>query len=444
MKIKRTVSWFLILVIICSILPGSMAEQQESPAISFGETKYLQDGFLYEPGDRSLVYYYDYASGLRMPLCTRPNCEHRPIEQMNFNDFHFSAAEMMNETPSLCYAARLAFASELSGYVLYDRKLYFFPSFYEDPQPGTNTLPLYASEVDGETRLLTDLGYLFPANVEPMARDMLAYNGFLYIQVALVDNPSWKENESTKEVLPGTIQLIKCSMDTGEASVLGTFYAESCSVFLIGLYDDVLYYEISTANGMEPAETEWDYVKDMRSKTRYSALGIDVKTGEKVIPDQRLCDRTLVHGDGFDIVRDGILYCIVPSETKADKTALFLGYDLNKHETVLEYTFEYDDSTDFYPYFVLTDEIVLAFSFDAGVFALRNLKTNEIKPLDIPGASIHGNEGQADWYDIFTSYFQTNPLILDHCYADGTTDKAYVTVEELLGSNPQIHDFTGE
>lgn len=439
---KRFGCWFLILTMLCGILPVAMADTPESPVITFGEVKRLQDGFLYEPGDRSLVYYYDYASGQRMPLCTRPNCNHEPVEGPDLKDYHYSVAEFMNGNPSLCYAARFAFASSLNGYVLYNQKLYFFPAFYNDPKPGTNTLALYVSELEGETRLLTDLGYLFPGNVEPAIQETIAYDGYLYIQVRLRENTEWKGTEPV-EILPGTIQIIKCSMDSGEAFVLKSFYAENCDVHYFGLYDGILYYEVSTANGMEPTEDVWEYLKDVRQRTLYSVEGIDVATGEKVIPDQRLCDRSLVHGDGFDIVNEGVLYCIVPSKTKEDKSAVFLEYDLVRREIILEYTFNLEDS-DFPPYYVLSDDTVLGFKFKTGTFAIRNLKTGEIKPLSIPGASIEGNEGQTDWYDIFIEYFQTNMLLLDHCYADGTTDKAYITVEELLNeADPQMHDFIG-
>ncbi len=440
---KRFGCWFLILALLCSILPGAMADTPESPAVSFGEAKYLQDGFLYEPGDRSLVYYYDYASKQRVPLCTRPNCNHEPVEGPDLNDYHYSVAEFMNGNPSLCYAARFAFASSLYSYVLYNRKLYFFPAFYNDPKPGTNTLGLYVSEVDGETRLLTDLGYLFPGNVYPEAHEVIAYDGYLYIMIQVYQNPSWKGTEPV-EMLPGTIQLVKCSMETGEASVMETFYAENCQLFFFGLYNGVLYYEINTANGMEPTEDEWEYLKDTRKRTLYSVEGIDVATGEKVIPDQRLCDRNLHYGERFDIVKDGVLYSFVLPQSAEDNTALFLGYDLNERKNVLEYSFQYDDKEPFFPYWVLTDEIMLSFDFGTGRFARHNLKTGEIEPLSIPGASIEGNEGQTDWYDLYIQYFQTNPLVIDHCYADGTTDKAYITVEELLNeADPQMHDFIG-
>ena len=441
MSRKKIGLWILVLFVLCSILPGAMAEQADSPAISVGDVKYLQDGFLYEPGDRSLVYYYDFVSGIRMPLCTRPNCDHQPLSGIDLFTYE-TVQELMNDNPTECYAAKFAFASDLRGYVLYDGKLYFFPSFCPSPQPGTNTVPLYVSEVDGETRLFTDLGYLFPGQAEPEALETVAYDGYLYISFYTNEN-SAPEGAETSESVFESIHLVKCSMETGEASILKTYSAQSCKLDYFGLYDGVLYFKLSTADGMGPAETELDYMKDTRSKTRYSVLGIDVSTGEQVIPDQRLCDRTLDYGECFDIVKDGILYSIVLPASAEDPTALFLGYDLNKRENVLEYTFEYDDETDFYPYRVLSDEIMLTLSFDTGIFALRNLKTGEIQPLSIPGACCDGND-ETDWYDLFVKFFQTNPLIIDHCYADGTTDKAYITVEELLSGDPQIHDFIKE
>ena len=84
---------------------------------------------------------------------------------------------------------------------------------------------------------------------------------------------------------------------------------------------------------------------------------------------------------------------------------------------------------------------MLAFNYRTGTFSLYNLKNGEIKPLTIPGACINGNSGQKDWYDLFTAYFQTNPLIFDHRFSETEVDKAYITVEELMNSNPQMHDF---
>ena len=442
MNVKRICVWFMVLILLCGILPCALAEQPESPAISFGYAKYLQNGFLYEPFDGSTVRYYDYAAGTRRILCTRPDCDHRQVGNIDLNDYHYSVAEFMNENPSLCYAARVAFASQDNAYVMYGNKLYYFPSFYQESQPGTNTVPLYVSEVDGKTRLLTDLGYLFPGDCIPQPWEMLAYDGYLYIEVHLFENPDW-EGTGSSGILPGTIQLIKCSMDTGEASVLESFWSEYCDFHCFGLYDGILYYLISTASGMGPAETELDYMRDTRSKTRYSVQGINVSTGEKVIPDPKLCNRSMDYGEAFDIVRDGVLYSIILPETAEDNTALFLGYDLNRRETVLEYSFAYC-RTDYYPYRVLTDEIMLAFNFETGTFALQNLKTGEVRPLSIPGACIYGNEGQTDWYDIFTAYFQTDPLVLDHRFSETEVDKAYVTAEELLTGNPQIHDFTDQ
>lgn len=442
MKAKRICACFLVLIMVCGILPCALAEQPESPAISVGDVKYLQDGFLYEPGDRSLVYYYDYGSGFRMPLCTRPNCDHQPLIGVGLFTYE-TVPELMKDKQSSCYAAKFAFASDLYGYTLYDNKLYFFPSFCPGAEPGTNTVPLYVSEVDGETRLITDLGYLFPGDVEPEVMETTAYDGYLYtaFRVRRILSPEEAESE---EIFPEEIQLIKCSMTTGESSVLESFCAQSCELDFFGLFDGILYFKLSTADGMAPGQTQLDYMKDRRSKIRYSVLGINVKTGERVIPDQRLCDRNLNHGECFDIVRDEILYSIVLPASEEDPAALFLGYNLEKHENILEYAFTYDYETDFYPYRVLTDEIMLAFNYETGTFALRNLKNGEIIPLSFPGACINGNDGQTDWYDIFVKYFQTNPLVIDHCYSDGTTDKAYVTAEELLTGNPQIHDFTGQ
>ena len=445
MTAKRICAWLLVLTMLGGILPCALAEQPEGPAISTYDVSCTQNGFLYEPSVGTAVYYYDYAAGQRKALCSRPDCEHRPVGDIDQDAYHYSVPEFMNNNPSLCYAARFAYASSIGARIMYQDKLYFFLTFYNGFEMGLHAIPLCVSEPEGETRILTDLSLLFSETYGPWAVEALAYDGFLYYAFCLDEFPFPEENPAAPDPdLPyGSIQLVKCSMDTGEASVMETFSAESNEFHFLGLYDGVLYYLIRTANGMEPAETELDYLKEVRNKTHYSVQGINVKTGEKILPDPRLCDRTLLYGEAFDIVKDGILYSIILPETAEDNTALFLGYDLNRRETVLEYPFEYFD-TDFYPYRMLTDDIVLAFNFETGTFALRNLKTGEIRPLSIPGACINGNEGQTDWYDIFAANFQTDPLILDHRFSETEVDKAYVTAEELLAGNPQIHDFTGQ
>ena len=449
MNIRRICSLFLALAVLSGVLPGAMAETPESPAVSADGVIYMQEGVLYISPDGGIVYYCDYASGQRRPLCTRQDCDHRAAAGLNLGSFSYpSAAEFMNDASDLCYAARLAFtcmpyALSPNTCVMYENKVYFYAGFYPEPQPGTNTLPLYVSEVDGETRLLSDPGLLFSGAYDPVVLDVAAYDGYLYYLVFLFEKQLMEGVESIApdpDLPAGSWQLMKVSMTTGDASILETFRGENCEVNLIGLYDGILYCYFKTMNGLSSIGTEEEYRKELLSKTRYSVLGIDTATGRTVVPDRRLCGRTRENGEPFDIVKDGILYSIILPETAEDNTALFLGYDLKQRETVLEYPFEYTQ-TDYYPYRVLTDEIMLTLNFETGTFALRNLKTGEIRLLDIPGACINGNAGQTDWYDLFTAYFQTDPLVLDHCYADGTKTKAYITAGELLGDNPQMHEF---
>ena len=449
MNRKRIGSWLLALAVLCGILSGAAAEAPEGQVLCSYNAVYMENGFLYESFDRTMVYYYDFASGQRMPLCTRPNCDHRPVNERDPNSFHYSVAEFMNDNSSLCYAARLAYAGMFeNSMVLYDGKLYFFPLFYQDPPPGANTVPLYVSEVDGETRQLTDLGQLFSGAYDPYPTGVVAYDGCLYYLFYLYPKEpleGQKAIEPDPDLQPGSYQLVKCSMATGEASILETFYAESCDINLMGIYGGVLYYRINAANGLDlNLQDGREQADDTRNKCRYSVLGIDVNTGEKVMTDRRLCDRAMQKRDGYEIVRDGMLYSILPPDTPDNQDALFLKYDLNRRETVLEYSFKYDTESDYYPYRVLTDEVVLSFDFETGTFALQNLKTGEIKPLSIPGACIKGN-AEADWYDIFVEYIQTDPLILDHRFADTDLDKAYISVDELLNENdPQMHEFSRE
>ena len=443
MNMKRTCPWLTALVLLWAalqgLLPGALAEPAEGTVVSADGVRYAENGFLYEPGDRSLTYFYDLTTGSRRPLCARPDCDHRSLETDLFT--YGSVPEMMRENASRCFAAKAALACNPYGSVLYGGRLYFFPSFFPGPGPEANTLPLYVTEPEGEPRLLADPGALFPGSSVPQPWQMLAGDGELYMAFFMMDNPD-AEGNGPAECTPGSVQLVRCSMDTGEVSLLASFCSESNEFYFLGLYGGVLYYLVRTADGLAPAETEREYLEDRRSKTRYSVLGIDTATGGEVVPDPRLCGRTLDYGESFDIVKDGILYSILLPETAGDSTALFLAYDLERRETVLEYPFIYDMSDNFYPYRVLTEEIMLALNFETGEYALRNLKTGETRPLPIPGVCVYGNGGQADWYDINVAYFQTEPLVLDHCRADGSVDKACISIGELLGDSPRMHDFT--
>ena len=169
-------------------------------------------------------------------------------------------------------------------------------------------------------------------------------------------------------------------------------------------------------------------------------MGINTNDCQEMIPEPVLCDRMLTLCFTFDMVRDGILYSIIGDKDVED-SALLLVYDLYQQKVIREYPFRYDSQQDFYPYRVLTDELMLSFNYETGTFALRNMMTGDITPLPVPGICIYGNQGQSDWYDISAMNIQTDPIILDHVFSDGRTVKAYITIDELLDGNPQIHDY---
>ena len=230
MKANRICAGFLVLIMVCGILPCALAEQPESPSISVYDVFYTQNGFLYGTFDGSMIYYYDWTTGQRRLLCNRPGCDHKPAGEINPNDFHFSTEELMNGYTSLCYAAKFSYASSFMARAMYGNKLYFFPTFYDDTLSGTNPLPLYVSETDGETRMLTDLGCLFSEPYDPYAVEVLVHDGYLYYEILLYGKPVQEEEEAIdpEPGLPfGSIQLVRCSMDTGEATILETFSAES-------------------------------------------------------------------------------------------------------------------------------------------------------------------------------------------------------------------------
>lgn len=420
-----------------STCDSALAKGQDASAFYDYMSGYSEDGFLFTQND--LLCYFDYSTGLFLPVCTHPECKHT-LAGWN-SDEYASILDMLNDS-SVCFAARMGKASDMGmKHLQWKEKIYSLDCWI-DPVNETGEVCIYESTVDGETRLLASPGEMLPGNQQVSCGEFLISEGYMYFPV--VSAPfSWNIEEGQgADSITETVYLFQVSLVNGETAILHSVSAQKCSMILLGIVDDVLYYRLTAANGFVPLEQcesvdEWH--EGYQNKARSSILGISTKNRESITLDSRLCDRASSPlGFSFDTVKDGILYSI---NAASEDSAMILEYDLCQRKMRMEYPFRYESQKELYPYRVLTDEMVLAFDFETGEFALRNLKTGEIKTLAIPGICIHGNTNQTDWYDINGMNIQTDPIVLDHVFSDGRTVKAFITAEELLKNNPQIHDY---
>ncbi len=437
MKKIQTAAALLCVLVLCACSAG-LAENQETMAFYDFVTGYSGSGFL--TAQDGLLCYYDCSSGLALPMCTHPECQH--LRAGYSIDEYASTLELLNDA-DCCFAVKTGKGSDMGMMFLqWDEKINCLDCWM-DPFNETSEVCVYESEVDGGTKLLASPGELFSKGQEVSCNECVIHDGYMYFPAKAVPFSVNDGEETARSPATETVHLFRISLATGEAAILKTYTAQSCNVTLLGEYNGILYYVLDIADGFTPLEQcesvkEWH--REYQDRMRSSVLGISIKDGKEMIPDPRLCDRVRALSFTFDTVRDGILYSIFGD---GENPPLVLEYDFRQQKLVREYPLQYDSRKDLYPYRMLTDEITLAFDYETGTFALRNLKTGEIKELSIPGICINGNRDQTDWYDINSMDIQTDPIILDHVYADGRTVKAYITAAELLQDNPQVHDFTG-
>lgn len=123
-KKKLLISMFLILL----IMGGCNSEEQlpEEEIVFYDRFTLGKDGILY---CSDLLYITDYATGVTVPLCNRPNCAHEPFSSANKN--------------SQCNAA---FKDSVRAAFIYHDKLYIFVF------DGLNHTTVYMAESTGEGR----------------------------------------------------------------------------------------------------------------------------------------------------------------------------------------------------------------------------------------------------------------------------------------------------
>lgn len=449
MNMKKFLNQHLILFLLCGV-STAFAHEPEQPAHFDSWWGGMSQGGFLTPAVSELMYddygnpyyaeeafyWYDYETGIAVPLCSHLECNHtKPVAL--FDDRPL--LEKMNDT-SVCYAWRLS-GIPITGPVMYEGKMYGI-SCYPDLFSETHDVSIYEMELDGPTKLIASLGHLFSWEHCPECVELIIHDGCAYLNVAVTKNRNLdlERSEALGDVAPISI-IYKVSLDNGQTTELCRISAQTCSYSLMGLADDVLYFSQILADGYTPmneARSFDAWKAEYEGKLRHSLLGVNITTGEPVVLDDALCDITPAYGTIFDIIKEHCLYVIIPPQTDEEKFARFISYDLEKRICTVDYQFEYDDENAYSPYFVLTDTTMLAFNFETGEFALRNLQNGEITVLDIPGACIYGNEGE--YYDISSMNYQPELLLLIHYHADGRQTVSYITVDELL-NNGTPHDF---
>lgn len=448
-KLQFCLCFVLSLVLLCCI-STACALQSEQPALYdswWGGMSYsgilnpAVSGLMYDEFGNpyyteEALYWYDYATGCAVPLCSHLECNHaQPVAF--FDDRPF--LEKLNDT-SICYAWRLN-RVPMTGPVMYEGKLYGVSTF-PDLFGETHDVDVYEMELDGPARRVASLGHLFSWEQHPECVDFLIYDRFAYLNMTVVKNPDLdlERSEALGDVTPESV-LYKVSLDDGQITELCRISGQTCDYCLMGLVDGVLYFSQQIADGYasraEAASFE-AWKAEYEEKLRYSLLGVNTASGELVVLDEALCDMVCAYGSVFDIMKEGCLYAIIPPQTAEEKEACFVAYDLEKHARTAFEPFAYDASNAFAPYYVLTDTTVLAFNFETGEYALRNLQNGEITMLDMPGACIWGNDGE--YYDLSAVNAQPEVVLLTHYHADGSQSVAYITIEELL-NNGTPRDF---
>lgn len=445
---KKWFSLILVIAFFCCTTTG-FAEKNEQTARFDGCWNGMSQGGILRPSyelmydDYGNPYYssgsfhwYDYETGIALLTCSHLECSH--TQPVNLFDDR-PLLTKMNDT-SVCYAWRLS-GVPITGPVMYEGKMYGI-SCSPDLFTETHDVGIFEMELDGPTTQVASLGHLFSWEQYPECTDFLIYDGYAYLNVLVSKNRNLdiERSEAIGDVPPSSI-IYKVSLESGQITELCRINAQTCTYNLMGLVGDVLYFNQSIADGYTPMNESSSFdawKEEYERKLCYSLLGVDIVSGEMVVLSDTLINMTCVYGNIFDIVKDNCLYVIIPPQTAAENDARFVGYDLVKRTCTVDYSFQNDTKNMFHPYYVLTDTTMLAFNFETGEFALRNLQNGEITVLDMPGACINGNDGE--YYDISSVDYQPELLLLDHYHADGRRSVSYMTVEELL-NNGMPHDF---
>ncbi len=439
---KKELFPFLLLLILCVVLSSS-AETPDQIAFSTCDlVGYSAGGFTCMLD--GLVYYCDYTSGTYAPLCTHPECNHAVPDQKYMLEHYRNRMDIMDDR-SVCYAARLWLVGGSTIPLLYDGIIYFVTT-EQNYNTKSNRVSLWKSSIDGSTQTIPLPDKWFPWSDSPLCQEMIISDGVAFLNI--YSTPNSFSDDADSNPLEKCF-IIRVSLASGESELLYEATAQSGTLSLMGCIGENLYFSVEEANGF----TEMDFSRDpspeelhawaleYESKLLHSIMAVNTATGELITLDDRLHNMKRKFGWEFETVKGHTLYASRPPQSPGE-TALMLKFELPENKLILEYEYPYySGETLYYPYCVLTDDIVMDFCFEEGRFALHDLKTGEIRMLNIPGNCFQGNEEGADVYDPYVYHLQPDPIIMSHYWPDGRITMSYVYADDLLTGNPVIRDF---
>lgn len=248
MKKKLFVFLFLILLIMGGCKNEEQLPEEEIVFDFSGQFSLCKDGILYRCG---LLYITDYATGVTVPLCDKPNCAHKESGT--------------NENPQ-CNAV---FPGFINAAFLYHDKLYAFVL------DGLNHTIVYMAESTGEgRRKIAEADYI-------LAGQLKFQDGKLYFSA---QRESYQEDGSLRQEREAFIG----SFDTNSQSFENMTTPELGDINIIDITSREIFFRKVT------------YLDDEKKDFSAEYIAKNLETGE---------ERNFFEGE--DIVNHMVAYCIV-------------------------------------------------------------------------------------------------------------------------------------
>ena len=421
-----------IIIIVLLLLWGGTARAEEEVVYFSGYTCVSSD---YQVWSWDILTWFDYETGLVIPLCTKPDCkhEHRTPAASEADEESLTFGEKLTDDRQ-CYARR-TIGMETGPVLLWRDKIYLI-EWFPDVRAEQNTLAVWESTVDGPARKLADLGSLFPWEFLPESPAALIYDGTLFLSVTCKANPYISE-ETAVPPQEETAAVYCVDLATGEYRELLSLRGKHCSFNPLTAAEGVLYYSYSHTAPYEATadfhENRDVYQAELEANTVFGLKGIRVKTGEEVILDRRIAQMGLQDSmKNFDCNITGRKLCVLMNPAISGVTdgnkSVYEIIDLGSRE-ILQ-TGEgplLDYHNGFSPYCQLSDDKVLCYLFSKGEFSIYDFSTGETVPLPF-----HGYMGAAEGeetFDLSAETVQTEYIVFG---APNGQEKAYLTRQMLL------------
>lgn len=238
MKKRLIILMFFILL----IMGGCTNEEQlpEEEIVFNGRFSLGKDGILY---CSDLLYITDYATGVTVPLCDKPNCAHEPQSSTNKNP--------------QCNAAYPGFVGTA---FLYHDKLYVFMA------DGLNHTVVYMAESTGEgRRKIAEADYTWYGNQE--FRD-----GKLYFAAERENYEEGSSMRQEKEIFIGSFDT-----DNQSFEILTTLDTSLCAIRIVGITSREIFFQ--QYKFLDDERKNWTKVSVEDISVEYIAKNLE--TGEE-------------------------------------------------------------------------------------------------------------------------------------------------------------------